>query len=754
MDGRPATGVPSAAPVLSGPPGANKARTPCFFFAQGYCSKGDKCPFQHVGAPPSTPSGQQAPASVPRPVRTATTGITEANIVKKTDKVTNNGAVVVKIHSKSQPASIAPPPLVARSAPSAVPKENSQPSSKMEGQSAGALLQNGAAKGRLEGAATMNSNAGLGANSTRLRVRQLQSGDERVQNGVEGEEWWEESSPGFDVLVDAGPEQLRYNEEGQFQDCHEAELDLGRVGPASQRRGRNLYSAEEIDEYEGVYMGAFDQAAYASGQFNHGGYEAYDLHGTFDNLRHSGGVSAGNRGADEGYERGRDRTVVNFEGGGRGGGDQRWSQMMKRPRGDGHSMEKLPRRQRLDPSQESHSHRRMQEEAQKSRELHLRQQLFVQQQGISKNKLNGGRRLAERLPGDLVRRSEEGMKGDYLTERLNTAVSLHNVKGGNEQDNLKGAIGGMRLRSGEGERLWHRLENERRLQTHNAADSVVDDELRGVLPGVRQIEQKKEVASSFAGPKSLAQILAEKRKAVAMEDDGKIREAPIESRKRDAPIDIGFRNLQSTAGTAVEHSPFDTTSGEEKKPKLDKLSGQEPMNVAAFAGPKSLSAILQEKRRTDTVNSDDVSSEQIQSHNSNRVGDTSAHTAEATRPGTEMHFSNNGGLATVIEHSGTSNMLDQSDDQVFQGYRNESPAQRAEVNEVDVLLPAEEAVDNTMDVDYLTLGAERPGSYESNIELAEGEAVSFNSVEPEDEDEFGLDDEDDDFAKKLGGFFS
>jgi hypothetical protein len=604
----------------------------------------------------------------------------------------NNGPAVVKMDEGAQEGTGVPE---MRPESSVLPNKSLPQVEKKEGQHAGSLLQNGSPKGRLEGAAPLKTNtaatAGAGA-SSRLRVRQLHSGDERFSNGVKGEDCWEESSPGFDVLVNVGPDQM-YDEGGQYQSGHEAEGEHGR----SQRRGRRMYPTDQFDEYGSDYMGGVDQSGFAvGGQYSHGGYhEDYGHEGPDPMLYNTQGMPFGMRA--EGPEGGRDRMVLNFEveGGGRLGKDQK--QMLKRQRSDGHPAGKNARRPRIEPGQDNYFLRRMQEEAQRSHEMHLRQQLVMQQQqGIGKGKPNNGRRPNDRLSAEMGRRLEPNLNLESLDR-----TTQNGGMGLTEQEMLKGES----HRAGEGEK--HRMDIDRRLQSE--AGMVVDDQ-KG-----HQTKQKKEVPpTAFAGPKSLAQILAEKRKATAAVSVVESIDSPVESQKRDQSSSIDL--------TPYDSPPVDTTPGEERKISLEKVVGHpESTKPVAFVGPKSLSDLLQAKRQEGNAVS--IRSEITHGGDDSMVLPLS----DARRKVTNDEY------ATDI---------------------NESAENKGDEAQND-MVAGEEGIDNSMEIDNLTSDAHRLGGiYESKIETDAFGLENKSSIDLEEDEEYTVDDEDDDFAKKLGGFFS
>ena len=66
LEGRPAAPSATAATAATAAPPA-KSRVPCFFFAQGYCGKGDKCSFMH-GLVPPLPTEAVASQKLSKPI--------------------------------------------------------------------------------------------------------------------------------------------------------------------------------------------------------------------------------------------------------------------------------------------------------------------------------------------------------------------------------------------------------------------------------------------------------------------------------------------------------------------------------------------------------------------------------------------------------------------------------------------------------------------------------------------------------------
>ncbi|CAM6037885.1 unnamed protein product [Sphagnum compactum] len=631
LEGRTAGGA-TAGPPVPGAAGVNKARTPCYFFSQGYCAKGDKCPFLH-GPATSTSSLPQVAAALQKPAKAIAPEVTE--------KKTGSAPAPEKPQTAEGPVNPPRRPIEARLSTPIAGKSTSQGSPRKEGQTPG--LQNGAGIGRAD-VQLATSTAVLGSNN-RLHVRQP-SGDERPQNGMEPDEWWEESSPGFDVLVDAGPERSHYSEDPDLQGNYEG-LEAGRPGPAVQRRGRGLHGADEIDQYDYEYQGVFEPAAYdATGLYNHGGYESYE---------------------QQGYE---------------------------------HA-----------PAYEQRGHPRS-GDPQKLHELHLRQQLFVQQQGINKSSNSTSRRTTERSAGESAgvarHASSLNTKGELVVRSLpNGRESAGEGKG-------SGAIGDVDLaylRRDAGRSALRR--DNGRPRPASKVETMTEAE---ILPAgvnstaVRGSEGRKEQPSNFAGPKTLAQILAEKRKG-ARDDGSKAKE-------------ISAKSLQ----------------GRPEAP--------------SFAGPKSLSAILQAKRKggSETVGNPDIAT-LGQNHRQRLAEGVTSPVSNPTKAA--VMDARIPGVTTRAEDTGLASEHPDVEDQPI-SYKERRLESGSPMMQDDELVDSADTMRNDSNVEELdSVRAAGNEFLNAGKESSEADTRDRDIVFEEDDDEdFGLDDEDEDFAKKLGGFFS
>lgn len=770
-DVQPLEGRPTAAAAAPpGPGGANKSRVPCYFFSQGYCAKGDKCPFMHGTLPvPKTTATPRAvkvapPASAPEPDE------------KEKDTAASNG-----VEAKSAPVtSPEPRPTEVRSAHvSGVQSKQKD----MRTVSVSGATQNGGSRGRAEGPV---GSSGLVGN--RLRLRQVQPGDDRVQNGMEPDEWWEESSPGFDVLVDDGPEQSRYPDDPEFQSAGETGLDSGKGAAGNRGRGaRSMRIADDIEQYDYDFPNPYDHAANYEGgaPYDHGGYDynahdqqgGYDPSNSYDRPGHQRSLAYPDRAvADEMIARERLGLPMDVDMRSGGGAHDQRARTVKRRRPDGgqqHVFDNYGRRQRTEmPLDEYQHHQRQQEDQQKQHELHLRHQLFMQH-GMT----NNSRRVQEKIglePGVIARRalheigaSEGPVPG---SERL-PPRSMSKGRSMSEQ-----ARGGTR-------------EVDIHSRLSKATDGLGEAENMNFMDTEGNRKSDKEVKkdpSTFAGPKTLAQIRAEKRKGAA-EEQPRSSEASNGFKKS---VPASFQSKGSSVRTiplpaaslpGPERVSFESGSAEERKVKLDKVVGQEVKKLPSFEGPKSLSDILKEKRRVES-DGDSKSEEAIVDHFqrlspptsrvliTSRVETVSSVDTHIPDARTEV------GLGTGYTEIEDGEFL--SDDDAVKGRREKNtnvgeshslgvaPDGSHVLATTDSLLREDESVIVTEAVegekdDMMVEDHGNGAGAEPNVEdLDYPDGHEFEDVreetegpEPE-EDGYGLDDDEDDFAKKLGGFFS
>ncbi|KAL3677665.1 hypothetical protein R1sor_020621 [Riccia sorocarpa] len=743
LEGRPV--VAPNAPAVSG--GENRSRTPCFYFAQGFCSRGEACHFLH-----GTPSAGSKSAVAQLPVKVlATNGneSTEKNSLPGANGVASKPHIEVKLETQAAKE----PKHVQAGGVQASPRKE------VRNHPSAAINQNGAStKGRTDGSAPI---AGHGSGA-RLRIRQVQHGDERMQNGVESDEWWEESSPGFDVLVDDGPEQSRYHDDPEFQSAGEAGTEPGKGGAGNRGRGRSMRMGDEMEQYDYDYPHSYEHAKYEGGaSYERGGYEygAREQQGgyvpavPYERLGHQRGGGYPERGgAEDMLVRERLGLPIGIEGRSGGMTDPR-SRIgsIKRRRPDGGQQlpqENHPRRQRTDMTMDEYQqHHMLQEDPQKQHELQLRHQLFMQHRIRNPNSNdNGGRRLHEKgaieLPG-VARRALQDIGADAIpvSERVPIRPGL---KGRPAVDHLRSGI----------------REGELGRKDPHGDPGLVD------LDGNWKTETEvRRDPSTFAGPKTLAQIKAEKAKT-QVDDPSRLKDTSNGSKTPAQVVvpskgAVGRIQHQTSLSSAADATSSEVSSAEERKIKLDKVVPNEPKKPAAFEGPKSLSAILREKRKIEPEM--DAKQEAARSDHLQRISPSGNTVATATGVATSSAEESkrdevNGevGPDPDVEDgellSDEDAVLKNRNEAVDQGRENyaEGPEDQLEgTSPRDRQWQQEEAphsVDGVGEEDTIEEYddvQDYEGGRESDAEHVEGEGYG------------GLDDEEeDDFAKKLGNFFS
>jgi hypothetical protein len=614
---------------------------------------------------------------------------------------------------------------------------------------------------------------------------------------MESDEWWEESSPGFDVLVDAGPERSRYNEDPDLQDSYEG-LEIGRPGPAAQRRGKSLHGLDEIDQYDYEYPGVFEQAAYdPAGPYNHGEFEPYEQQGyehdmAYEQQSHPRSGVYGGRGIEEMYGRERERIMSNREG---ENGVRTNHRELKRPRVDGPPHHILQNRlcQRTVSGRgvldELLSQRWMEQNPQKLHELNLRQQLFVHQQGIDKFSNNMSLHKSERSAGESARIARcappQNMKGEVIVKRLpNGRENEEAQKGSAPVSDIKLS----RLRREAGQSALKR-ENGRPKAASKVEAMVEAETLHagGNLTKVHGSEGRKEPPSTFAGPKTLAQIRAEKRKGGAVDEKSEVTEMSsglgkgvqsIESDTQNVISNVAFplqdmpgdfnclavqsgahegklgaqttKNQDQLPATSMSRHRTGGTASEEKKIHLAK-SVSVHLQVPKFVGPKSLSAILQAKRKavSETARSPD---DGIWGQNQRQSGVEGATSPVSSSNKPTVVYCHIPGKSAEVEDSGHRDVGEQS-----LSYMKERRLQAGSlVMQDEEMVDSVEALRNDNIVEELD-SARALGNLFSNAGTDGYEADTRDKAivfADDDDEDFGLDDEDDEFAKKLGGFFS
>ncbi|BBN00901.1 zinc finger CCCH domain-containing protein 11 [Marchantia polymorpha subsp. ruderalis] len=754
LEGRP-TVAANAAPI---PGVANKSRIPCYFFSQGFCAKGEKCTFMH-----GTPSLAPKSSAPQRPVRSGPASAIESN---DKESVPAANGVAAKPNIEVTLETQAP----AETRPAHVGGVQTSPRKEVRTYPGTGANQNGGARGRSEGPSSGHVGSG------RLRIRQVQPGDDRVQNGMEQDEWWEESSPGFDVLVDDGPEQSRYPDDSEFQSVGEGGLETGKGG--SRSRVRSMRMADDIEQYDYDYPHQYDHPYEGNASYEHGGYEysvheqqgGYDPSGAYEHMGQRGGYSD-RGGPDEMLARERLGLPMEVDVRSGGGNNDHRSRLgsVKRRRPDGgpqHSSENHSRRQRTEmPMDEYQHHQRQQEDQQKQHELQLRQELFIQS-GLRYNNHFSGRRQFEKNPVEtagVARRALQDIGAEVAISTTDRVQSKPGLKGRSVVDNSRSG-----LKESEHSRI------------SKVSDSLGESEGRNYmdLEGNRKTEKEvRKDPSTFAGPKTLAQIKAEKRKGAV---EGSSKKESLNGSK--LPLQTSSAS-KGAAGRSQQQSPAifvgDAMSGdasiEERKIRLDKVVPSEVKKLTAFEGPKSLSAILKEKRKVEPEG--DAKPEETSRDHLQRISPSGSTMVAATGVDTGSAVESelrevDTGIGTDLDADVEDGELLSDDDGALKS-RNDMNDEDRNTYSLDrgaVELQGTSSRDSQWQHDETANAMQTVEGGEDDIieepvhgsdygdvqEDYEEEVRELDVDHDEDEEAFvGLDDEEeDDFAKKLGGFFS
>ncbi|XP_058090430.1 zinc finger CCCH domain-containing protein 32-like [Magnolia sinica] len=213
---------------------SNKQGVPCFYFQKGVCLKGDRCPFMHGSQPINNSAQQQVPrvaASVTEPPQALQQAI---GAIKKC----STQLKIPKVHTV-KPVEIPP---------------TAEPDTKAE-----TLLNNGVAIKKnlppnllVDGLPRLKPATApvVSANIVRPLSQPVQWPSEHFLNGREAGEFFGESSPGFDVLVEDEVDDSDYF-------CHENDL---RKNPG--QIGKRLNSVNKFDHDSASKHSSRDRVPY------------------------------------------------------------------------------------------------------------------------------------------------------------------------------------------------------------------------------------------------------------------------------------------------------------------------------------------------------------------------------------------------------------------------------------------------------------------------------------------------------------
>ncbi|KAL5975290.1 hypothetical protein ACLOJK_031969 [Asimina triloba] len=247
LDGRP-EGSPDAvhaSPYLSA--NTSKTSVPCYFYFNTHCIKGDKCPFLHGShVPKSTKASSAGPEAHPLENKPSSGSDTGPGSIEAPSNISERKTTNIQFQSKHVLQLEAPNNIIeehSASVPISVPDCE---------ETTGKLLNN------------LPPDSGFVNENGSPLCLDHSSGDPG-DDCVEPEERWE-SSPGFDVLVDDGSEQLGYEEEPDYLLAHDQET--------SRRLGGHLLQYEYEDQVD------YDCMDYPELLYEHSVYDSYDHLGT------------------------------------------------------------------------------------------------------------------------------------------------------------------------------------------------------------------------------------------------------------------------------------------------------------------------------------------------------------------------------------------------------------------------------------------------------------------------------------------
>ena len=225
----------------------SKATVPCYFYYNAYCIKGEQCPFLHEILPAQKFQKAAPEATIvhhpPETKASAGSDTRPTSIEVPANSPGDTLEVIKQEHSKEviqQPAPGIASEEHSPSAESSVP-DHEEPGIKLSDDNP------------LPPTEYVNGSPELCPG---------QGSDENAKDSAEADEWWE-SSPGFDVLVDDGSEQLAYEEDGDYLLAQERESEM--------LHGRLL-------QYDYEVPPGYDPLAYPDSGFlyEQGVYDGYD----------------------------------------------------------------------------------------------------------------------------------------------------------------------------------------------------------------------------------------------------------------------------------------------------------------------------------------------------------------------------------------------------------------------------------------------------------------------------------------------
>ncbi|KAJ7521546.1 hypothetical protein O6H91_19G058900 [Diphasiastrum complanatum] len=697
--------------VTQSVPLTSKVKVPCYYYSQGYCAKGDFCAFMH-----GAPSAPNFAISAQQKISKATDADLKTDGIPETSDVSNG--IIPKVPSRSKET------VVSETIASRVVKP------RQVDRTASDLLQVPLSSQHIEAEDSGdNGRTAEGAlspapPSSKWHVQPAEPSDERVQSGAEAEDNWKESSPGFDVLVDDGPDQLLYYADGHFLSEHDAVLDSGQGLPLSHG-GRGMHSIEDFETFEYEYLSGYDQPYTSTGHFDHGIYDVYEEtldyqhYDPYDEMLDHRAVYPD--GLSDDYVHNRIEYLVKGEDHETAPLDdfRRFHPKRRRVGERSFSDGNNPRRRHADISSDEFQQRGWQDSD--------RQHMFAQQSGRANNRRVHDKSVAETARKGRRPLHDVGSEGAVPYERF---VSKISQKGRAAKDRA---------------RLGPRKHDRMRMPKTSNLSFTSEHGVFKFPTEVRNPEENRHT-SDFVGPKSLAQLKAEKRKGENDEEDLTI--VTNENAGTHEKIgSLGGVFLKSGRQMASAYSSEPKGTKQEKKIVLAKITC-ESKAMTTFEGPKPLRALLEAKRGAEKGNKVQVDSLRKGSEEpsiaNKAISENAAKPASTSTADDVSRFAREGKGLTKETKGTEMNKCDIHE-------RDQEPAY-SKVKRMDWSFEEESGQVSTSHTNkYQGLNS----TVASREIPALAESTGNEELEQNEEEEAAAEyDEDDEFAKTLGGLFS
>lgn len=762
------TAPPSSSTPIPASVTANKPKVPCYFFQQGFCVKGDKCPFVHgpfSGGNPTSQKATKQSATITEPQASGKQPVNETesskdgkhpstssfpkavqsvdpNAVQSSNSMTvksNNfkavqsrNPVAVKSNNLNAVQSSNPVALQSNNFqaghlgnPMTLPSNNvkevqMQPEARHVSQSRSQPTYIKGSPHEVEQflpEVESTRQRVHDASRNRSRIRQSHPPEDRLQNGLESEDLLGGSSPGFDVLVDDGPDQLSHREDADYYSKHD--MESGR--DAINGRDRNMHNKREhvYFDYDHPDPNMHDRTGYFEGEFqyDHGAYEPYKNRG-YDRVGRKQPTAFDDRVLERQSVRER-RSLSREDDPERNNIEDLRHRISKRRRAGGAKAADSPsKRQHVDSRHgEFHRGHRQQDDDRRQQDVIYRDQL---RQGVnhSSKRLHGRIQVEasgfEREPSDNMEADHEG--------KLEKAWSRSSPGRRGLNDHFRS-----KYREKERGRM--------------PADGSILSESRVPRGQTFKNSETRTDAINFAGPKTLAQIKQEKNR---------------ESSEEPSTAQSTEHGSSQNASMKSQDKHRQNLPWEERKMRLGKVT-YESNGEQDFQAPKPLSDILKTKRKVVQVNDDNEGNRptegqslSIQGFNLSKgnvdLPPPEKDVEEGELPAGDSYTPELPTFAPGVDDTEASNDVDILMEDQPSALSNGAKPVIMDDQEGAIMNEAGHSNEDE-DVDHEEYDLE-------HAEHEENEEWERNEDELQEDEDYLEDDDDDDFARKLGGIFS